>query len=334
MKRLVVSLFVLTTFAFATTINVPADYPTIQAGIDAASDGDTVSVASGNYVENVRIEKFIHLIGQNKETTIIDGNQNGAVLLVDGNQSDIVNISSFTLTNGQSLPWGGDFGTVGSGLVAHQTNVVAEDLIIHNNFSGCCGAAIYFDNADGEINNVQIKDNNGSNMVVELYASSVEASNLLIIQNDAYTTVINCYNGTLNLASSTVAHNTGEYALRNSNNVVISNSIFINETINEIESGATVSYSNINGGWEGEENIDSDPQFTDPDIGDFTLQGDSPCIDAGNPEQIDPDGSIRDIGANFIPNLEGDCNLDYEQNVIDVIYNLNNCILEELPIIQ
>ena len=36
------------------------------------------------------------------------------------------------------------------------------------------------------------------------------------------------------------------------------------------------------------------------------------------------------FGANFIPNLEGDCNLDYEQNVIDVIYNLNNCILEEL----
>ena len=42
MKRLIVSLFILTTFAFATTINVPADYPTIQAGIDAASDGDTL----------------------------------------------------------------------------------------------------------------------------------------------------------------------------------------------------------------------------------------------------------------------------------------------------
>ena len=71
--------------------------------------------------------------------------------MVDGNQSDIVNISSFTLTNGQYLPFGEGIGRVGSGLVAHQTNVVAEDLIIHNNFSGCCGAAIYFDNADGDL---------------------------------------------------------------------------------------------------------------------------------------------------------------------------------------
>ena len=38
---------------FATTINVPADYATIQAGIVASVDGDTVMVAAGTYVENI-----------------------------------------------------------------------------------------------------------------------------------------------------------------------------------------------------------------------------------------------------------------------------------------
>ena len=43
----------------ATTINIPADYPTIQEGFDASIDGDTVLVAPGIYYENLILEKEI-----------------------------------------------------------------------------------------------------------------------------------------------------------------------------------------------------------------------------------------------------------------------------------
>ena len=63
----------------------------------------------------------------------------------------------------------------------------------------------------------------------------------------------------------------------------------------------------------------------------FTYELNSPCIDAGNPSQNDPDGSIRDIGANiYYSYLLGDCNQDNSLDVIDIVYNMNNCILNYL----
>jgi parallel beta-helix repeat protein len=49
---------------------------------------------------------------------------------------------------------------------------------------------------------------------------------------------------------------------------------------------------------EGLNNIKADPLFIDPENGDFSLQPDSPCINAGDPKSPrDPDGSRADIGA-------------------------------------
>ena len=46
-------LILLNVTIYATIINVPADQPTIQAGIDVAIDGDTVLVQPNIYFENI-----------------------------------------------------------------------------------------------------------------------------------------------------------------------------------------------------------------------------------------------------------------------------------------
>ncbi|MDP8221435.1 MAG: hypothetical protein P9X26_08820, partial [Candidatus Stygibacter frigidus] len=76
---------VLMTGAFATTIYIPEDYATIQAGINASEDGDEIIVSPGTYVENINFNGKAVILGSLFYTTqdtsyisqtIIDGNQN------------------------------------------------------------------------------------------------------------------------------------------------------------------------------------------------------------------------------------------------------------------
>lgn len=103
-------LLLFTIFAFfsmfhvsaATVINVPQDYPTIQQAIDAASAGDTIQVdrRSGEsqsvYYERLVIDKELILVGESRETIIIDGGGTGTVIRI---QADNVEIRGFTIRN-------------------------------------------------------------------------------------------------------------------------------------------------------------------------------------------------------------------------------------------
>ena len=72
----------------------PGNYSKIQDAINNAHDGDTIFVYSGTYYEyHILVDKTITLIGEDKQTTIIDGNNKGDILYIT---ADNVYLSGFT----------------------------------------------------------------------------------------------------------------------------------------------------------------------------------------------------------------------------------------------
>jgi len=106
------------------------NYTRIQDAIDNASDGDTVFVFDelSPYYESVWINKRINLIGENRNTTIIDGKNFywQCITLV----SDGITVSGFTVQNSSD----DDFDNYGIILGCNNTRI--EDNVIKNNKIG------------------------------------------------------------------------------------------------------------------------------------------------------------------------------------------------------
>ncbi|WMW24905.1 PGF-pre-PGF domain-containing protein [Methanolobus sediminis] len=75
---------------------VKSEWDSISEAINDAEDGDILVVHSGVYSGNVSIDKLVKIVGEDKNTTIIDGFEDFAGFKVYSNQ---VNITGFTFTN-------------------------------------------------------------------------------------------------------------------------------------------------------------------------------------------------------------------------------------------
>ncbi len=128
----------------------PNNYTKIQDAIDNASDGDTVFVYddSSPYYENVVVNKSINLIGENRDTTVIDAGGVGDVVFV---YADYVNISEFTVTNSSELENGiflnfADYCNISHNIISNnfkglmlqhsENNTLTDNIVNSNNADG------------------------------------------------------------------------------------------------------------------------------------------------------------------------------------------------------
>jgi len=250
---------------------VPRQYSSIQSAINQSNRNDTILVAPGTYYENINfIGKNIVVISSGSaENTIIDGshpidpNNSSVVKFVTAEDSITATLDGFTITGGSgSWSWPGK---VGGGIWIENAQAVIKNCIIKNN-SAVKGGGIYvgYDNAHSYLNNGILL-----NSVVIKNTSEYEGGGILGALNINYCTI--AYNSSIH--SSTLE--------KISSNTEISNSIIWDAAF-PLYSGWLINYCNIQGGWSnGVGNIDSDPMFCNPQLDNFYIASNSPCIGAG-----------------------------------------------------
>lgn len=325
--------------AACATLYVPDDYVTIQEGIKAARDGDTVIVRDGTYVMTSPVTfrgKAITVRSENgPHSCIIDANGRSHVIDFNCWETKDSVLSGFTITNG-SPDWGviycfyssptisnciitGNTGKyVGGIFIESDSSPTITDCTISENTAEYVGGIYIGSESSPTITNCTISENTSPKFGgITVGDASPIISNCNISGNtggyagaivnypNASPTLINCVisgntsgntgailcdsNASPTLINCTIAGNTGEsgggaISSLPSSSPFLTNCILWDNSPNEItgDGAPVVSFSDVEGGWPGTMNIDSDPSFMNPAGGDYHLKIDSPCIDAGD----------------------------------------------------
>ena len=77
-------------FTVTSVIKVPDNYLTIQEAINNASNEDTIYVRAGEYYETIVVNKTVSLIGESRDTTIIDGGDAEESIAVEVSAKNVV----------------------------------------------------------------------------------------------------------------------------------------------------------------------------------------------------------------------------------------------------
>jgi Lectin C-type domain/Concanavalin A-like lectin/glucanases superfamily len=164
-----------------TVIHVPRDYPTIQAAIDEAVNGDEIVVATGTYVGSVHFnDKIIVLRSANPadptviENTVLDGGKSGSVVIFSGSETSSCTLAGFVIRNGRAEK--------GAGILGNQCHATITNNIILDNHALRQGGGIH--GCHGLLAGNTIS-NNSSNRGGGLFGCHGKISDNLIFNNKA-----------------------------------------------------------------------------------------------------------------------------------------------------
>jgi hypothetical protein len=305
----------------------------ISHTLSISGNNDLIWIAAGTYSGRITVPNGVALYGgfTGTETqlsqrnwaineTIISGGVN-----ISAGATSATRIDGFTITNGYAEKGGGIY-------MVNASPILTNNKIIGNmadygsgwgSDDGGCGGGIYISGGAPLIAGNLLADNHAYGW--EYFEPFVGINQYLggkgggIYISDGFATLIN------NTMSNNVANSRygnpgiGGGIYVNFGTQIVQNSIIWDNAADlfpQVAGMCDISYSNVEGGYAGDGNINTDPAFIDPVAGDYQIDwyyspcievGDNTCIPewmyfdlVGNPRLFDWDGddlSIIDIGA-------------------------------------
>jgi predicted outer membrane repeat protein len=295
--------------ALGDTIRVPADQPSLRAAIAVAQPGDTVLVADGTYrgPDNRDLDyggKAITLRSENgPENCIIDCESAGGAFIFQSGETTAAVLDGFKIINGNPTTRSNG-GAIDCTLESGPTIM---NCVFENNRAqslggaiACRGLSLAVIKRCTFINNVSRGHPEGSQggAVSCFVLSDATITDCVFIGNDSrYGGAISCSISFPTITNCLFVDNRadigGGAVYCGASDPLIEIEVRIGEPI--------VTYSTIQGGWDGPGNLDADPIFVGEtlvgSIDGFRLHRTSPCIDAANNHAL-PDGIDTDLSGN------------------------------------
>jgi len=196
----------------------------------------------------------------------------------------------------------------GGGIDCLASSPTITNCIISNNTSIIYhGGGIYSGSSSPKVSNCIISGNSAYLDGGGIHCSGAD-------EDGGFPEITNC-----TFSMNSASRGGGALSSQTKASVIVKNCILWGDTIPQITGEITISYSYIQGGWEGEGNTDADPLFVDSNSSDYHLKSEagrwdpvseswviddvtSSCIDSGDPnspigDEPEPNGGIINMGA-------------------------------------